>query len=180
MRLAILFWPSGQTLVDCWDLVLQSCLTLSLWVQQTYLFIRPDPDPTRFIRTPSLPTRTLRSAPFHSFDCPALPLGFRRFRVSSAFFPPLLRSSECLLHSSMLFRTSSDVFRKNWRLPGPSGQNPFLLGTTSKEEGSGYAITSLIPNLPRPCAYLSSEGLVPYTSLSLRFRFRGIPRPSCR
>jgi len=51
--------------------------------------------------------------------------------------------------------------------------------TTSKEEGSGYAIT--IP-IPRPCAYLvisdgqnpTSKGLVPYTSLSFRFRFCGI------
>ena len=44
------------------------------------------------------------------------------------------------------FRTlfpSSDAFRKNWRILGPLGQI-FVLVTTSKEEGSGYTITSPI------------------------------------
>ena len=38
----------------------------------------------------------------------------------------------------------SDAFQNNWRIPGPSGQTLSFLWTTSKEEGSGYTITSPI------------------------------------
>jgi len=146
----------------------------------TNLPFSSDPIPTRPASSAPRAFRPVLfwSAPFHSFDCLALLLGFRHFGVSSAFFPPLPQSSKCLPRSSMLFRTSSDTFRKNWRLPGPSGQNPFLPRTTSKEEGSDYAITSPILNIPRPCAYWVIPGVprdwFPTLFLSFWFHFRRI------
>ena len=141
---------------------MQSCLTLSLWVQQTYPFrpTRSRPDP--------LHPRPEPSDPRSSGVPPSTLLTALRFRLASD-------ASECLPHFSRLSHDLPSAFRALPRssapLPtpsekigvsrGPRAKTLFLPRTTSKEEGSGYAITSPIPTF---------RGLVPTWSFPT---FRG-------